>query len=111
MPVCYIDCNRTEMPDITSTNIRVGPGFYSAIKQLSDRSGLSMGTIANMLFMVALGRGESLKSFPAEIQQIVVADILTTISELFKVMGFAVIQDPNLQALYRRLLEPDEKKA
>jgi hypothetical protein len=53
---------------------------------------------------------QTLKQFPDEIQQVLLADFMTTIGDLFRTIGFSVITDASLAELYKRLLNPEDKK-
>ncbi len=56
------------MSSIASTNVRVGPGVYLALKQLSDNSKMSMGAWANFLIVMSFYQMDKdqkiIKSFP-----------------------------------------------
>ena len=95
------------MSNVTSTNIRIGPGFYLAIKRMSEESGASMGLIANLFLM--LGVRDLVEKLPKDIQSAVAADILSTIGELFKLMGLELIKNSSLAELYKNLLSPNKK--
>ena len=97
------------MSGVTSTNIRVGPGFYLAIKHASERSGLPIGTLANLFLMLGMiNVKDAFDNFPREIQSALIADILSTIGDLFKQMGLEVVRNTSIGELYQSLLNPSK---
>lgn len=99
------------MSGVTSTNIRVGPGFYLAIKHLAGNN-LSMGLVANLYLMMGFWQvhgdnfAEALKDYPDAIQKALMADILSTLGEILKLVGSNLMRDVSITDLYKLLLNP-----
>jgi hypothetical protein len=99
------------MRTITTTNIRVGPGTYLALKEIADKTNLSIGTWANLLIIGSLlSSDQSLSGFSSEIQKALTADALAGISELFKTASLDAVKDTSIADLYRKLLSQPKKK-
>ena len=96
------------MKIVPATNIRVGPGVYLVLKNLSEKSGVSMGAWANFLVGVALVNTNTWKSFPPEISKVLSVDVLSAMGDLFKAMGMEAAKDINIADLYQRLLAPNK---
>jgi hypothetical protein len=93
------------MNTITTTNIRVGPGVYMAVKEMADKTGLSIGTWANLLIVSMLYTNDkSLSGFSPETQKALVADMLVALSEFFKVASWETIKNTSIADLYQSLL-------
>jgi hypothetical protein len=99
------------MSAITTTNIRVGPGVYLALKELADKSGMTIGTCANLLIITLLYNADkSLSGFRPETQKALTADALAAIGELFKIASLEAIRNTSIAELYQNLLsQPKEK--
>jgi len=99
------------MSQITTTNIRVGPGTYLALKELAEKSKMSMGTWANLLIIGSLlSSNASLSQFTPEIQKALTADALAGISELFKTASLDAVKDTSIADLYQKLLKQPKEK-
>jgi hypothetical protein len=93
------------MSTITTTNIRVGPGVYMALKEMSDKTGLTIGTCANLLVVIMLYNADkTLSMFRPETQKALTADILGGFSEIFKIASLETIRNTSIADLYRNLL-------
>jgi uncharacterized protein YidB (DUF937 family) len=93
------------MSEVTSTNIRVGPGVYLALKEMAEKSGMTIGNWANLLLVGGLlGNNNNLSGFRPEIQKAVVADALSALGELLKAAGLEAIRDTSISQLYQNLL-------
>ena len=99
------------MSQITTTNIRVGPGVYMALKEMSDKTGLTIGTCANLFVVIMLYNADkSLSGFRPETQKALTADILAAFSEIFKKASLETIRNTSIADLYQNLLsQPKEK--
>lgn len=97
---------------VMSTNIRVGPGVYLILKELSENTGMSMGSWANLFIFVGLTGGgkvtESLSNISTDIQNALVADVMSAIGDLFKVIGMESIKNTSIAELYQSLLKPSK---
>jgi hypothetical protein len=101
------------MSSVTSTNIRVGPGFYLAIKHIAGKKS-SMGVTANLFLMMGLmALGDTndpmsfIKTLPREVQTAITADILSALGDVFKIAGAQMIAKTSIADLYQRLLRGD----
>jgi len=93
------------MSEITSTNVRLGPGTYLLLKSLSEKSGMSIGTWANFLIGVSLFTiDKDLAGFPQDIKAAIIADMMSSIGELFKAVGMEAIRNTSIADLYKKLL-------
>jgi hypothetical protein len=93
------------MSQVTSTNIRVGPGIYLMLKRLADNSNLSMGTWANLLIAIALSAsGDMFSKLPPDILSAVAADALSAMGDLLKIAGLEVVKSSGIAELYQKLL-------
>jgi hypothetical protein len=93
------------MPEITSTNIRVGLGTYLALKEIADKTGMTIGTCANLLIITTVyNPDKTLSSFRPETRKAMTADILAAFSELFKMASFEAIRNTSIAELYQNLL-------
>jgi hypothetical protein len=99
------------MSQITTTNIRVGPGVYMALKEMADKSGMTIGTCANLFIIIFLSNADkTLSAFRPEIQKALTADALAAISEVFKLASLETIRNTSIADLYQNLLsQPKEK--
>lgn len=97
-----------------STNVRVGPGVYAALKELSEKTGLSMGTCANLLLSIMMySADKSLASYQPETQKALTADMFAAFSELFRISSLETVKNTSFADLYKDLLgqkKPDENK-
>jgi len=92
------------MSSVTSTNIRVGPGVYMALKEMSDKSGMTIGTCANLLIVIMLYNADkSLSGFRPETQKALTADILAAFSEIFKMASLEAVKNTSIADLYQSL--------
>jgi hypothetical protein len=99
------------MSEITSTNIRVGPGVYLALRDISEKTGMGIGTWANLLLVGSLlSGGSDLSSFRPEIRTAVAADALAAIGELFKTASLEQVKNTSLAQLYQKLLNAPSDK-
>lgn len=90
---------------INNTNVRVGPGVYLALKQMADKTGLSIGACANLLIVLTLYNADkTLSSFGPEIQKALTADMLATFSDIFKQMSLETVKNTSFADLYKDLL-------
>ena len=98
------------MTNITNTNVRVGPGVYLALKDISDKTGMSMGAWANFLIVGSFATNwtEVGKAFPAEIQTALAADFMSVLGDLFKLAGKEAIKNTGIADLYQKLLNPEK---
>ncbi len=93
------------MSTVTNTNIRVGPGVYMALKESAEKTGLTIGTCANLLMLITIyNTDKNLSSYRPETQKALTADILAALSEIFKVASLETIKDTNLADFYKKLL-------
>jgi len=93
------------MSTITNTNIRVGPGVYMALKEMADKSGLTIGTCANLMAAFALiSLDKNLSTFSPDTQKAVVADSLVVMSEIFKLASLEAIKNTSFAEVYKTLL-------
>ena len=99
------------MSQITTTNIRVGPGVYMALKEMADKEGLTIGTCANLLIVTMLyNANKSFSGFRPETQKALTADVLAAIGELFKLASLETVKNTSIAELYQNLLnQPKEK--
>jgi hypothetical protein len=99
------------MSAITTTNIRVGPGVYLALKEFADKSKMSMGTWVNLLIIGTLvSIDENLSNFTPMIQKALIADALAAISELFKIASLDAVKGTSIADLYQKLLKQPKGK-
>jgi hypothetical protein len=99
------------MSTITTTNIRAGPGVYMALKELADKTGMPIGTCANLLIITLLYNADkSLSGFRPETQKALTADALAAIGELFKMASLEAIRNTSIAELYQNLLNQPKKK-
>jgi hypothetical protein len=99
------------MSTITTTNIRVGPGVYMALKELADKTGMTIGTCANLLIITLLYNADkSLSGFHPETQKALTADALAAIGELFRIASLEAIRNTSIAELYQSLLSQPKKK-
>ena len=93
------------MSYVTTTNIRVGPGVYMALKEMADKTGLTIGTCANLLVATMLYNADkTLSVFRPDTQKALIADILAAIGELFKMASLETVRNTSIADLYRNLL-------
>jgi hypothetical protein len=93
------------MSTITTTNIRVGPGVYMALKEMADKTGLTIGTCANLLIVLMLYNADkTLSTFRPEIQRALTADILSAFGDIFKLASLETIRNTSIADLYQNLL-------
>jgi hypothetical protein len=98
------------MTDIKNTNIRVGPGVYLALKQMSDNSGISLGALTNFFVVSSLitNWNQITMKLPSEIQTALVSDFMTVLGDLFKMIGLDAIKKTSIADLYQKLLNPEK---
>lgn len=94
-----------KIEEVTHTNVRLGPGIYLALKNLSEVSGISMGTFANFFIASSWMAGENnlMSKLPSEIQTAIVADIASSIGDFMKTMGMAMMRNTSISDLYEKL--------
>lgn len=100
------------MSEVTSTNIRVGPGVYLTLKMFSENSGISMGSWANFFIVGSLiaGDGATYKRLPTEIQNALAADIMSSLGDFFKAIGMEAVRNTSISELYQNLLNSGKTK-
>lgn len=99
------------MSRITSTNVRVGPGVYLALKEISEVLGLSIGACANLLIVSTLiSYNKNLTGFSPETKNALVADAFNFFGDLIKMIGMATIKNTSVADLYKSLLSPQKNK-
>lgn len=93
---------------IKHTNIRVGPGVYLALKQLSENSGISMGALANFFIIAGLGANSGqMSGFSPEIQSALAADVMSALGDFFKAVGMEAVRNSSISELYQKLLKAE----
>ncbi len=93
------------MNQITNTNVRVGPGVYLALKENAEKTGLSIGTCANLIILLQLyNTDKTFSNFSKETQKALIADLLGAISDIFRIASLQSVQDSKIADLYRDLL-------
>jgi hypothetical protein len=99
------------MSNTTTTNIRVGPGVYMALKEMAEKSGLTIGTCANLLVALTLYNvDKSFSGFRPETQKALTADILAAFSEIFKMASLESVRNTSIADLYQNLFgQPEDK--
>ena len=98
------------MSTITTTNIRVGPGVYMALKEMADKTGLTIGTCANLMVVGTLMNvDKTLSAYSTDTQKAVVADMLAVLSELFKLASWEAVKNTNFADIYKNLLKPSSQ--
>ena len=102
------------MSKITSTNIRVGPGVYSFLRWLSEKTGLPIGVVTNMTVGYAIitifSENMNNTPIPSDIQQMMFADFVTGLGEVIKKFGPNIIQDQSLRDFYDSILRSSKKE-
>jgi hypothetical protein len=97
------------MNEIIKTNIRVGPGVYLALKEIAEKTGMNIGTWANLLLVGSLiSNNKDLTGFSPEIKAALTADALAALGELFKVASLEQIKNSSISQLYTSLLNTSE---
>ena len=82
-----------------------------ALKELADKTGMTIGTCANLLIITTVYNADkSLSRFRPDTQKAMTADILAAFSELFKMASFEAIKNTSIAELYQNLLSQPEKK-
>jgi hypothetical protein len=90
---------------VANTNVRLGPGTYLALKEMADKSGLNIGTCANLLVVASLiGADKNLSQFTPQTQKAMIADMLSAFSEIFKLASLETVKNTSLIDLYQALL-------
>lgn len=93
------------MSEITNTNIRVGPGVYLALREMAEKTGMTIGTWANLLIVGSLiSSNKELSTFSPDIRAALTADALAAIGELFKVASLEEMKKTGISQLYMNLL-------
>jgi hypothetical protein len=82
-----------------------------ALKELADKTGMTIGTCANLLIITLLYNADkSLSGFHPDTQKALTADALAAIGELFKMASLEAIRNTSIAELYQNLLsQPKEK--
>ena len=76
-----------------------------ALKELADKTGMTIGTCANLLIITLLYNADkSLSGFHPETQKALTADALAVISEIFKMASLEVIRNTSIAEFYQNLL-------
>jgi hypothetical protein len=76
-----------------------------ALKELADKSSMTIGTICNLLITTMLyNTDKTLSGFRPETQKALTADILAAIGELFKMASLETVRNTSIAELYRNLL-------
>ena len=98
------------MSTVTNTNIRVGPGVYLALKQMSDNSGMSLGALTNLFVVSGLisNWNQIVAQLSPEIQTALVSDFMSVLGDLFKKASIEAIKKTTLADLYQKLLNPNK---
>jgi hypothetical protein len=82
-----------------------------ALKELADKSGMTIGMCANMLIIMLLySADKSLSGFHPETQKALTADALAVISEIFKMLSLEVIRNTSIAEFYQNLLTQPKNK-
>jgi hypothetical protein len=98
------------MSPITSTNIRVGPGVYMALKEMADKTGLTIGTCADIMVVSSLvSMDKTFSAFTPDTQKALTADGLAVISEIFKIATWDTIKNTGFAETYKNLLSQPKK--
>lgn len=90
--------------------IRVGPGIYYALKHMNETQKLPMGATANLMIYSALktraqaGTKSSFDKLPKDIQTMVMADMLTSLGEVLKILGLESIKNTPFAETYNAML-------
>jgi len=93
------------MTPITNTNIRVGPGVYMALKEMADKTGLTIGTCANLMVAGTLiNIDKTLSAYSPDTQKALIADMLAVLSEIFKLASLETIKNTSFVDIYKNLL-------
>ena len=93
------------MNPVTNTNIRVGPGIYMALKEMSEKSGLTIGTCADLMVLSSLiAIDKTLSAFTPDTQKALTADGLAFLSEIFKLASLEAVKNTSLAEMYKNLL-------
>ncbi len=78
-----------------------------ALKEMADRTGLNIGTCANLLVVATLySVDKSLSAFTPETQKGLTADILGAFSELFKIASLETVRNTSIADIYKLLSQP-----
>lgn len=88
-----------------NTNIRVGYGVYSLLKDYSEKSGISIGNLCNLIVIGSLisENGKAFSNTSEEIRKALVSDALSVLGEVVKHKGFEAIRDMTLWQFYQSL--------
>lgn len=95
---------------VKSTNVRLTPGFYLALKHMSETSNLSMGTIAGFFLTLSFNQYNVANTLPDDIQAAIVADSLSVIGDILKMIGIAGLHNTTIAELYQSLLKADQEE-
>ena len=81
-----------------------------ALKEMSDKSRMTIGTCANLLVALTLYNiDNAFSGFRPETRQALTADILAAFSEIFKVASLEAVKNTSIADLYRNLFsQPKE---
>ena len=98
------------MKKITTTNVRVGPGVYLALKQMADNSGISMGALTNFFVASSLTTtwGKIGETLDPETQIALASDLMSVLGDLFKKVGMDAVAKTSLADIYQKLLSPEK---
>jgi hypothetical protein len=82
-----------------------------ALKEMADKSGMTIGTICNLLITTMLyNTDKTLSGFHPETQKALTADILAAIGEIFKMASLETIRNTSIADLYQSLISQPKKK-
>ena len=86
--------------------IRVGPGVHLALKHVVGEMKLPMGSAANHFILGAFIRGDmkNLSEFPKEIRTMMIADLYSSLGDLFKAIGAESIKNAPFAEIYKSMV-------
>ena len=98
------------MMSVTNTNIRMGPGVYLSLKEISDKTGISIGGWANFFVVTGITTNwkEIFTALSPEIKTALASDFLSVLGDLFKMVGLEAIKNTSIADLYQKLLKPEK---
>lgn len=81
-----------------------------ALKEMSEKTGLTIGTCANLMVVAMLFNvDKNLSAYSPDTQKGVIADMLAALSEIFKLASFETIRNTSLTDFYKYLLTQSEQ--
>jgi hypothetical protein len=82
-----------------------------ALKEMSEKSGLTIGTCADLMVVSSLVTFDKvLSSFSPNTQKALTADGLAVLSEIFKIASWDTIKNTNFADMYTNLLSQPKKR-